>query len=237
MRSKTSWILLFITVPCWAQTDQGLAAILARLDKLEQQNRELMQEVQALRQQLASQKPRRAPRRRLRSVSKSRNAAREDLAQTKVEASQRLPISITGMLLFNTFWNGRFSGAQDNPTVASLNPTPRTAGATLGKPSSGSNSKARRPCLGAQVNGSLYMDFYANPVSTFGLERAVSNNLSRLDEAACRDSRARLGIDKSPGRTGQADPVAARAEFAGAGRSFPADRRRQSMALAAPGPP
>jgi hypothetical protein len=176
MRSKTSWILLFVTVPCWAQTDQGLAAILARLDKLEQQNRELMQEVQSLRQQLASQKPGPPVEERL-EVQERRT---EDLAQTKVEASQRLPVSITGMLLFNTFWNGRFSGAQDNPTVASLNPTPRTAGATLRQTVLGLKFQSPTTVLGAQVNGSVYMDFYANPASTFGLERAVSNNLSRL---------------------------------------------------------
>jgi hypothetical protein len=175
MRSKTSWILLFVSVPSWAQTGEGLAAILARLDKLEQQNRELMQEVQALRQQLASQKP--APVEERLEVQEQHT---QDLAQTKVEASQRLPISITGMLLFNTFWNGRFSGAQDNPTTASLNPTPRTAGATLRQTVLGLKFQSPTSILGARVDGSLYMDFYANPASTFGLERAVSSNLSRL---------------------------------------------------------
>ena len=189
MRSNTSWILLLVTAPCWAQTDQGFAAVLTRLDKLEQQNRELMQEVQALRQQLTSRAtPAPAPeehppieqsppaRERL-DVLEQRT---QDLAQTKVEASQRLPISLTGMLLFNAFWNGAHSGAQDNPTVASLNETPRTAGGTLRQSVLGLKFLSPTTVLGAQVNGSLYMDFYANPVSTFGVDRAVSNNLSRL---------------------------------------------------------
>ena len=181
MRSKTSWILLFLTAPSWAQTGEGLAAILARLDKLEQQNRELREEVQALRQQIATQtEPRPSggpPTDERLAVQEQRT---QDLAQTKVEASQRLPISLTGMLLFNSFWNGRFSGAQDNPTVASLNPTPRTAGATLRQTVLGLKFQSPTSVLGAEVSGALYMDFYANPASTFGLERAVSNNLSRL---------------------------------------------------------
>jgi hypothetical protein len=189
MRSKTSWILLLISAPCWAQTDQGLAAVIARLDKLEQQNRELMQEVQALRQQLVSQaapapKPEERPPTVQHPPAEERLEVLEqrtqDLAQTKIEASQRLPISLTGMLLFNAFWNGAYSGAQDNPTVASLNQTPRTAGGTLRQTVLGLKFLSPTTVLGAQVNGSLYMDFYANPVSTFGLERAVSNNLSRL---------------------------------------------------------
>ena len=182
MPSKFSWILLFLTASCRAQTDPGLAAVLTRLDKLEQQNRELREEVQALRQQIATQtEPRPSG---SGASTEERLAVQEqhtqDLAQTRVEASQRLPISLTGMLLFNSFWNGRFSGAQDNPTVASLNPTPRTAGATLRQTVLGLKFQSPTTVLGAEVNGSLYMDFYANPVSTFGVERAVSNNLSRL---------------------------------------------------------
>ena len=54
----------------------------------------------------------------------------EELAETKVQASRRLPLSITGMLLFNAYMNTRFSGAQEFPTVASSNAVPRTAGGT-----------------------------------------------------------------------------------------------------------
>ncbi len=244
MRSKTSWLLLFISAPCWAQTDQGLAAVLARLDKLEQQNRELMQEVQALRQQLVSQAPP-APPPEERPPTETRPPAEErleileqrtqDLAQTKVEASQRLPISLTGMLLFNAFWNGAYSGAQDNPTVASLNQTPRTAGGTLRQTVLGFKFLSPTTVLGAQVNGSLYMDFYANPVSTFGVERAVSNNLSRL--MRLRVATVELDWGSTNLLVGQDKPILspARTELSCAGRSFSADRRRQSMVVAAPG--
>ncbi len=46
----------------------------------------------------------------------------DELAQTKVEASQKFPIRITGMALFNASVNGRFNGNAENPLVASSTP-------------------------------------------------------------------------------------------------------------------
>src|ERR1022692_3172343 len=42
----------------------------------------------------------------------------DEQAQTKVEASQRFPIRLTGMALFNTFLDSAQSGGVDYPTVA-----------------------------------------------------------------------------------------------------------------------
>ena len=42
-----------------------------------------------------------------------------DQAQTKVEASQKLPITLTGMVLFNAWMNGRATGGAEFPTTAS----------------------------------------------------------------------------------------------------------------------
>ncbi len=42
----------------------------------------------------------------------------EEQAQTKVEASQKFPIRLAGMALFNAFVNSKQSGGADYPVVA-----------------------------------------------------------------------------------------------------------------------
>ena len=44
----------------------------------------------------------------------------EDLSQTKVEAAQRMPVTLAGMVLFNSYINGRASGGAQDPVMASL---------------------------------------------------------------------------------------------------------------------
>lgn len=185
-KGKISWLLLFVSSAGWAQTESTLQAILDRLERIEQQNRALTEEVQALRRQLTVQ-PQPAP------VSPAMEAEvpleervevqerrTEELAQSKVEATQKLPISITGMLLFNAFLNGRHNGAQENPTIASLNPVPRTAGGTFRQTVLGLRFRSPRTVFGAEVNGSLYMDFFSNLSSSPSPDRLSSSNLSRL---------------------------------------------------------
>ena len=104
-----------------------------------------MQEVQALRQQLAitdgarSDRPKNVRRRSRARRQEERLEVLEqrtqDLAQTKVEASQRLPISLTGMLLFNAFWNG---ASAEHRTIPPSPPKPDT-------PYCRRNSPANRP--------------------------------------------------------------------------------------------
>ncbi len=183
-KSKISWLLLFLSTNGWAQNDTAaLKAILERLERLEQQNRTLTEEVQALRRQLSAgavttpTAPAPVPLEERLSVQETRV---EELAQTKVETSQRLPVSLTGMLLFNAYINGRHNGGSDNPTVASLNAVPRTAGGTFRQTILGLKFQSPRTVLGAEVNGSLYMDFFANLAPNVNPDRAISGNLNRL---------------------------------------------------------
>jgi hypothetical protein len=183
-KSRISWLLLFVSSPGWTQTDGAVQAILERLDRLEQQNRALTEEVQALRRQLAAQgvptsptPVEAAPIEERLEVQERRT---EELAQSKVQASQRLPVSLTGMLLFNAFLNGRFNGAQDNPTTASLNAVPRTGGGTFRQTILGLRFQSPQTVLGAGVNGSLYMDFFSNLSGAASPNRAISGNLNRL---------------------------------------------------------
>ena len=136
-----------------AQQKTDLQQILERMDRLEQENRDLASEVHALRQELAashSAAPEANP--ALERAADAETSAStsppgstpaqtasveeqvavqerqlEDLAQTKVQSSQKLPVTLTGMVLFNGFMNSRASGGQQDPTQASRPTVRRTA--------------------------------------------------------------------------------------------------------------
>ena len=104
-----------------SQQQIDLGQIVQRLDRLERQNQSLAEEVRQLRQELAEargqpQPPKAAPALDENvAVDESRV---EELAQSKVEASQHFPIRVTGMALFNAFLNSKGSGGQQYPTFA-----------------------------------------------------------------------------------------------------------------------
>src|SRR4051794_6552580 len=97
-------LIVFPLVPfrAFAQSAPDMQRVLDRLDKLEKQNQELMAEIQALRSELgqtnreavppqpAAPAPTLAERM---EVQESRTA---ELAQSKIETSQRIPVSLTG---------------------------------------------------------------------------------------------------------------------------------------------
>jgi len=137
-----------------------LGQIVQRLDRLERQNQSLAEEVRQLRQELAEargqpQPPPTAPALEEKvAVDESRV---EELAQAKVEASQRFPIRVTGMALFNGFLNSKGSGGQQYPTFAWPGRQASGGGSfyqtTIGLDYSGPQ------ILGGKVHGSVYMDF------------------------------------------------------------------------------
>ena len=95
------WVLLLAWMPLAAQ---DLATILARLEKLESENRELKQEVKQLRE-LVEGKP---------SVPERLDIVErrvEEQAQTKVESPSRFPLELTGTALFQTFYNTKGANA------------------------------------------------------------------------------------------------------------------------------
>lgn len=160
--------LLF--APCaFSQTQPGMDRILERLERLEEQNRALMIELRALRQELAAA---RAPAAESpRAVSPAapplaeqlevQNRRIEDLEQTKVAADHKLPIQLTGSLLFNTYWNGSNSGDQLNPTSAAAVAGVSSFGGTFRQSILGLKFQGPGIFAGGKVNGSLYMDFFA----------------------------------------------------------------------------
>src|SRR5712671_169173 len=83
-----------------AQSTPDIRQILERLDRLESENRELREQVRELREHMlpaATPAPEETVQERL-DIEEHRTA---ELAQAKVEASQRFPIRLTGMALIN----------------------------------------------------------------------------------------------------------------------------------------
>jgi hypothetical protein len=156
-----------------AQTSPDVKMILDRLDRLEQENRELANEVHALRAELAASRP--APAEAPESPSETPASLPEQVAidtqrideqaQTKVEASQHFPIRLTGMALFNAFMDSRQSGGTEYPVVAT-NPGPGEAGATLRQTILGLEFTGPMTIGGGKVSGSVYMDFFSSLPST-----------------------------------------------------------------------
>jgi hypothetical protein len=142
-----------------------MATILERLDRLERQNRELVEEVRALRAQLgpahaqadAEPSPQTPPVEERLDIQDQRI---DEQAQTKVESSQKFPIRFTGMALFNSFINSRQSGGVDYPTVATAT-GPGHSGATVRQTILGLEFSGPEAIWGGQVRGSVYMDFFS----------------------------------------------------------------------------
>jgi hypothetical protein len=162
------------------QSSPELQEILQRLQRLEEQNRTLAGEIHSLRAELADARKLAGPASAQLSDADvleekvAVNSSRiEELAQSKVESSQRLPIRITGMALFNAFINGKHSGTSENPTIASAAPGPATSGATLRQTVLGLQFESPHALWGAKVDGSTYFDFFGGTTQSL-------NHLLRL---------------------------------------------------------
>lgn len=169
MKLRRPLLLLFAFVPAaCAQTDSALERILARLDRMEQENRKLADEVRSLRDELSNLKNTpvaEAPSLGGAPPMEERMAVQEartgEMSQSKVETSQKSPVAITGMLLFNAFKNGRNAGTSQYPVVAALNSGMRPSGASLRQTVLGLTFNGPSLPWGGKATGSVYMDFFA----------------------------------------------------------------------------
>ncbi|MEO8597506.1 MAG: hypothetical protein ABI759_29580 [Candidatus Solibacter sp.] len=160
MAGRTSFLCLALwlaPVTLCAQTSPDMAKILERLDRLEQENRTLSEQVRALQAQLGTPPPPPPTVEERLDVHQNRI---EEQAQTKVEASQKFPIRLTGMALFNAFSNSKQSGGADYPVVAAAT-GPGHSGATVRQTIIGLEYGGAPAILGGKVGGSIYMDFFA----------------------------------------------------------------------------
>jgi hypothetical protein len=205
--------LIFFLVPCLlapvtlpAQEPGGLQQILERLDRLEQENRKLADEVHALRSELAGSRapapdavaaaptaPVNAPEAPLEERVAVAERRTEELSQTKVEAGQRLPVTLTGMVLFNAFLNGRANGGAQAPLTAALTNSASGSGASLSQSIIGLRFEGPRILGGGQVRGTFDMDLWGGTSSSL-------NHLMRIRVASIRidwkDRSLMVGQDK-----------------------------------------
>ncbi|MBV8817268.1 MAG: hypothetical protein JO022_02855, partial [Acidobacteriaceae bacterium] len=153
----------FLTLlPCVAaaQTSADMRAVLKRLDQLEQDNRELRRELNELKGTIG-QGAAAGDSEQMAERQQVQERRVEELAQTKVEASQKMPVAITGMLLFNAFLNGRYSGTGQYPSLASTAAAPASSGASLRQTVLGVRFDGPDLPGGGKVSGNLNMDFFA----------------------------------------------------------------------------
>jgi len=159
-----------------AQSTPEIREILDRLQNLENANRALTDEIHSLRQELAAAKT--SPTSEVAARTPAESAAQnedqisvekarlDELAQSKVESSQKLPIRVTGMALFNGYVNGRFNGGAENTTIASTTPGDATGGGTLSQSILGLAYDSPQTVLGAKVSGSLNLDFFGGSANS-----------------------------------------------------------------------
>ncbi len=201
---RTGALIAVAATIATAQTQIDAASaqkILDRLDRLETENNQLLQEIVELRKELesaratpapkqpesvsaqppasastqpaqpASPQPQQAQIEEQLQVQETRTA---ELDQKKVESSQKMPLQVTGMLLFNAFDNGAYSGnSLPDPVTASTTAGDRYAGATFRQTVLGLTFSGPQLPFGGSVSGSVYMDF-------FGGAAAPGSNLFRL---------------------------------------------------------
>jgi hypothetical protein len=186
------WPLIVALFPLLlpAQERGDFQLILQRLDQLEQENRNLADEVHALRAEIAgarlspaSPAPAQAGAAASGTPSSTPEAVNvsplpmdervaveeqrtEDLSQTKVEAAQRMPVTLQGMVLFNSFINGRANGGAQNPLMASLADSASRGGASLSQSIVGLRFQGPRIIGGGQVRGSIDLDLWGGTASS-----------------------------------------------------------------------
>ena len=192
------WVLtfaLFFLSLAHAQTpapqSSDMQQVLQRLDRLEEQNRDLMTELRALRQQLAAQStapaaaaspaaqaaltqapaqtqppPQPVDQAALQDQVEVQEQRTAQLDQEKISTDHKLPLTLTGMVLENSFWTGRGGGGQANPTIAPQQAGPVDAGATFRQTVLGVKFDGPDIIWGGKVTGSAYADFFGGPGGT-----------------------------------------------------------------------
>jgi hypothetical protein len=194
--------------PCLGAQTADMSQILQRLDKLEKDNRDLAAQVQQLKSELAGRAATPAAAEPPSTPEPATTAAAatptleervgiqerrvDEQAQSKVEASQKFPLRITGMALFNAYLNSRYAGGVEYPTAAALGASPEAAGATLRQTVIGLDYHGPQTFLGGTVHGALAMDFFTGGVSFNSTFRLRTGSI----ELDWKTTRVMVGIDK-----------------------------------------
>jgi len=179
-------LMLGLSMAAYGQGTPPVQEILDRLDRLEKDNQALLEEVRALRQEVSGLRtpaPGAAQSQTQAQNSDERQAVEEnridELAQTKVEAAQKFPLRLTGMLLFNASVNGAFNGNMENPLVASAATGDVIGGGTLRQSTIGLLFNGPETFLNGKISGSVYMDFFGG--SSLSLDHLLRLRTAAID--------------------------------------------------------
>jgi hypothetical protein len=180
-----------------AQPSPDLREVLARLDRLEAQNQQLLTEIRSLREQLAAspvvssgESPAAAQVAGERLEVAERRIA--ELDQVKLGAENRLPVTLTGMLLFNSYWNGKASAGAQYPLVVPASGRRSGAGATYRQSILGLRMDGPTLGGGGKVTGSVFMDFFGGGT---GLDQRIRLRVATL-EASWKNTTVGVAFDK-----------------------------------------
>lgn len=159
---RLAFCLLLASLPESAQ--DRIQEILARLERLEAENRALRNEVEELRSSMAAHTSgsRASGMEERLAVQEARTA---ELAQTKVQTTSRFPVELTGMVLFNLFANGAY-GTGQYPTTASQTAGARIAGGSLRQSILDFRFHGPQVAGGGRISGLFQADFWAGSDSS-----------------------------------------------------------------------
>lgn len=158
------------------QQQPSLDQVLERLTRLESENRTLRAELEGLRSAVSALRPAVPAASAVAAAGEAGTPApgvqqlderlaiqerrTEEQAQIKVEASQRFPIRLSGVLVANLFHNGRGVGGVDTPTTVARTEGRQTGGITFRQSIVGMEYTGAKTFLGATARGSLFADFF-----------------------------------------------------------------------------
>ncbi len=174
MRRKLIVLIPMLAVGLRAQgsvdSPATIKQILDRLESLEKENRELVEQVRMLREEVSvshnatsttaaassDEEPQTALEDRV-AVQERRTA---EQAQTKVEAAHKFPIQLDGMVLFNAFANSAATYTPQADNAYGLLAGPNRSGATVRQTILGVDFQGPTLLGGGKVSGFLTMDFF-----------------------------------------------------------------------------
>jgi hypothetical protein len=179
MMASLRWMLAMVLASGLYGQQPDLQRILERLDQLERENQQLKQSLEALRKEVTV----------LRGATGTEAAAAatekvevlqqrvEEQAQTKVESGQKLPVTLSGLALMNSYFYAGRTGGEDLPMVGRLAPNQRLAGGTFRNSQIAIAYSGSQTILGARASGRLQIDFFQGNLN-------IQNHLARIRTAS-----------------------------------------------------
>ncbi|MEO8026661.1 MAG: hypothetical protein ABI823_09305 [Bryobacteraceae bacterium] len=165
-----------LLLPAAAHCQQAsLDRILEQVDLLKKENQRLNQQLDALRQQVVELKAANtgavATAEKLDVVSQRI----EDLDNSKVEADQKFPVKLSGLVLMNSYYYAGHTGGAELPLVSQLSSSQGAGGGTF-RNTQLAFAYTGPKVLGAQVAGRLQLDFFGGSLN-------IQNHLARIRTA------------------------------------------------------